>query len=106
MAKTKRSSSDAERPATTMDNTRIVRASVNRKKERAEEFVSLYANDAQFQTTPWDIRITFGSIAGAPSVAGTGQLVVKELAELHMSPQFAKRVAVVLTAQLKAYEAK
>jgi hypothetical protein len=81
----------------------IVRANVQRRNERSETFVSLYANDAQVQTTPWDIRITFGQIVGAPT-AGSLELVVKEIADLRMSPQFAKRVALVLITQLEHYE--
>lgn len=111
MAKVKESTTTSvERSAAVMESKvaaalEIVRANVaNRKNERSESFVSLYANDAQFQTTPWDMRITFGNIANAPSVIGEGPLVVRELAEVHMSPQFAKRVAMVLLAQLKGYE--
>jgi hypothetical protein len=76
---------------------------VTRTNERSDAFLTIYANDAQVQTTPWDIRLTFGQIIGAPTGANAS-LVVKETAEVYMSPQFAKRVAMVLIEQLRGYE--
>jgi uncharacterized protein DUF3467 len=106
MAKAK-APSDAKLPApdrtgNESSDPQIIRANVKRKNERAESFVALYANDAQFRTTPWDIRITFGSIAA--SAESDKELVVKELSEVYMSPQFAKRVAMVLLTQIQHYE--
>ena len=99
-----------QRPSEATDSTgdtnkkpQIVRANIKRNIERSEDFVDLYANDAQFQTTPWDIRVTFGRIVNTPNTADMS-IKVKEIADLHMSPVFAKRVAMVLIGQIRHYE--
>ncbi len=81
------------------DQSPIVRANVNRVVTTAPTFQSLYANDVQLQTTPWDVRLTFGEF-----VVESGAVNVKQTGEVRMSPQLAKRVALLLVSQLKKYE--
>jgi hypothetical protein len=83
----------------------IVRANLNRHVVTSPAFVSIYANDTQLQTTPWDMRFTFGEISVEPSDDDTTKVTVKTTAEIRMSPQHAKRVAIILVQQIKAYEA-
>lgn len=81
----------------------IVRGNVNREVTVSPSFVSLYANDVQLQTSPWDIRLTFGEMM----VNSDGDDVtarVKQTGEVRLSPPLAKRVALLLVRQLKAYE--
>jgi|ERR1035438_6626031 hypothetical protein len=86
-----------------MPESMIIRANVNRKQERSPDYFSVYANDLQMQTTPWDIRLIFGLITGTP-VDHTGVVNVTQLGELRLSPQLAKLVAMILTQQLRGYE--
>jgi hypothetical protein len=84
--------------------TGITRANVNRETVDAAQFVSLYVNDTQIQLTPWDVRLILGIVTDPPS-AERQTVLVKTLGEIRMSPQHAKRMAIVLMQQLKHYEA-
>lgn len=83
----------------------IVRGNVNRKTTRSQAFLSFYANDVQIQTTPWDMRFTFGEIS-----VSVGDEVpsanVLELGEVRVSLQLAKRVLAIMSQQIDAYEAR
>ena len=81
----------------------IVRANINRQVVMAPTFASIYANDVQVQTTPWDIRLIFGEIFHAPSETDPN-VVVRQLGELRMSPQLTKKVLEILRHQLDVYE--
>jgi hypothetical protein len=86
-------------------NQPIVRGNVNRHITVSPSFVSLYANDTQLQTTPWDVRLIFGEIDVERSGKGIGVVVnVTQVGEVRMSPQHAKRVVMLLAKQLQAYE--
>jgi hypothetical protein len=101
MAKTKGRINGGDEPGD-----EIVRGNVNRQVERSPSFVSVYANDVQLQTTPWDVRLTFGAMS-VEVRSGTGPTAhVSELSEVRLSPQLAKRVAAILVAQVEAYELK
>jgi hypothetical protein len=78
---------------------------VKREVFRSPEFVSLYANDVQIQITPWDMRLMLGEIVDLPSVE-TPVAKIKQLADLRLSPQLAKKPAMVMIGQLEAYEEK
>jgi len=68
---------------------------------KSPSYASLYTNDVQVMTSPWDLRLVLGEIGDQP----TGQSInVTQLAELRMSPQFAKRLTLILLQQLRAYE--
>src|SRR5690242_11723065 len=73
---------------------------LQRRNIRSPQFFSVYANDVQLQTTPWDMRFTLGEVIDEEN----GILGVNQLGELRMSPQLAKRLAAIMAEQLKAYE--
>jgi hypothetical protein len=81
----------------------IIRANINRQVVISPTFASLYANDTQIQTTPWDIRLIFGEIAEPPTEERP-TVVITVLGQVRMSPQHAKLVAKLLVEQLEAYE--
>jgi hypothetical protein len=82
----------------------VGRANINRVVTASPSFVSIYANDVQVQTTPWDIRLIFGTIQDLPDgLEGTAR--VMQMADLHISPQLAKTLAVILIQQIAGYEA-
>lgn len=81
----------------------IARANMERKTVAAENFMSIYANDIQLQTTPWDVRLIFGRIIDLPT-ADEPSATIRQLAEVHMSPQMAKKVVLLLIGQLQIYE--
>jgi hypothetical protein len=89
-----------------VDEDDIVRGNVNRIVEKAPSFVSVYANDVQLQTTPWDVRLTFGAMRVDPLPDGKPLATVTEVAEVRLSPQLAKRVMFILFQQIKAYETR
>jgi len=89
--------------AGTVEDTGIVRANVNRNLIVSPTFVSLYANDVQVQTTPWDIRLILGEIHGVPTVESPN-VTVRQIAELRLSPQLTKKVVAILIGQLRTYE--
>jgi len=74
-----------------------------RETTKSPDFVSIYANDIQLQTSSWDLRMILGEVGdvseGDPAVAQ-----IKLIGELRMSPQLAKRLALILIEQLKRYE--
>ena len=80
----------------------IVRANVRREVFRSPSFVSLYANDTQVQTSPWDVRLIFGEIEDVAKDPPT--VNIKQGGEVRMSPQHAKRVVMLLIQQLRNYE--
>jgi len=82
---------------------KAVRAAVVRNTERSNDYARLYANDMQMRITPWDIRMVFGQIVDTPTTSNP-TITVREIGELNMSPQFAKRVAAILIGQLEHYE--
>lgn len=81
----------------------IRRANTNRKVETVENFASIYANDIQLQTTPWDVRIIFGRIVEL-GTSDDPSATIHRLAEVHMSPQLAKKLTLLLINQLQHYE--
>ena len=76
---------------------------VRREIVRSEAFVSIYVNDVQVQTFPWDLRLLLGQIDD-PATRDAPVVTIKQLGELRMSPQLAKRLTVILMEQLAAYE--
>ena len=92
----------AMKPDKNNDN-QIVRANVHRETVPSQTFISLYVNDTQVQVSPWDIRFMFGVIEGLPS-PNSPTVLIKQIGEIRMSPQHAKKVAQVLNNQLASYE--
>ncbi len=78
-------------------------AEVKRENIRSPEFVSIYANDIQVQTSPWDMRFILGEIT-TPATAGEPVVTIRQLGELRISPQLAKRLTMIMVDQLGVYE--
>ena len=83
----------------------IVRANASREEVVDPAFVSLYANDTQVQTSPWDFRLIFGQISTAPT-RERKTIVINQVGEVRMSPQHVKTLVQVLLQQLAGYEAR
>jgi hypothetical protein len=81
----------------------IIRANINREVEPSAEFASIYANDAQLQVTAWDIRLIFGVISNIPTPEAP-TVLVRQVGEVRLSLPLAKRLAMILTAQIERYE--
>jgi hypothetical protein len=76
-----------------------------RKTARSAAFVSVYSNDVQVQTSPWDLRLTFGELGDLEAdPEGNAMLSITQLAEVRLSPQLAKQLARILGEQLASYE--
>lgn len=82
---------------------KVVRANLERRMEESQNYVSLYANDAQIQMTPWDLRIILGQISSTPS-PGDPTMLVRLIGDVRMSPQLAKKVTQILLGQIQLYE--
>jgi hypothetical protein len=76
---------------------------VGRELSRSPSFVSLYANDVQIHTSPWDMRLVFGEI-GETSGAPNSSIQINQVGELRISPQLAKKLAVIIDTQIQSYE--
>jgi hypothetical protein len=75
---------------------------LHREKSKSGNFFSIYANDIQVQTGPWDVRLILGEIGS--TATRTPELFVEELGQIRISPQLAKKLTMILAQQLKAYE--
>ena len=103
MAKRKSGAEKASESEASIENLPMVRGNVAREVVNAPTFVSLYANDAQIQTTPWDVRLIFGQLTTAATADSPKSLITLN-GEVRMSPQLAKRVTMILMMQLQSYE--
>lgn len=94
-------------PKKTASKKMDVRPAVEVKREvnQSPAFFSVYANDAQVQTSPWDVRIIFGEIAKPPTPADP-VANINQLGQLRISLQLAKRLAFIMTQQIQAYETR
>jgi hypothetical protein len=77
------------------------RKELKRENTKSPDFFSIYANDVQVQTSPWDMRFVLGESAQLTEAV----ISVKQLGELRISPQLAKRLVIIILDQIKAYEA-
>jgi hypothetical protein len=68
-------------------------------------FASLYANDIQVQTSPWDMRLIFGEV-GDVIQSDVPALTIKRIGELRISLPLAKKLALIMIDQVKSYEAQ
>jgi len=77
------------------------------KVKRAEEFAaaafSIYANDVNIQTSPWDMRLRFGDIVGITD-ASDPTVNVKVMGDVKISLQLAKKLVGIMLGQLQSYE--
>lgn len=76
---------------------------VKRLETPAADAFSVYSNDIQVQTSPWDLRLTFGEIM-TYATQDDPTLKVKVLGELRLSPQLAKKLTLILIEQIDFYE--
>jgi hypothetical protein len=67
------------------------------------EIPRFYANNTQFQISPWDVSLDFGQIVGQTE---DRRLLVENLVRVVMSPQHAKVIAHLLMTQLAMYESE
>lgn len=67
---------------------------------RAENFVSLYANNAEVDLTPWDVRLRFGEV----TQANREKLLISDVAQVYLSPQHAKALLRALEGGIAIYE--
>lgn len=80
----------------------IIRANINRKIVVSPTALSIYTNDVQVQTTPWDVRLILGEIA---EVSADGAAVtIRQLGDVRLSLPLTKRLTLILIQQLKAFE--
>lgn len=82
----------------------IAERDIRRDITKSETFFSVYANDVQIQTGPWDVRLLLGEIGDALKEGSVPVIKVKHLGEVRLSPQLAKRLTLILLQQLKHYE--
>lgn len=88
--------------ANTNEEEGVVRANINRSLlPRAPDFREYYANDTQLQLTPWDVRLMFGLIADSTDPQTIG---VQRIVDVRLSLPHAKKVAQILTEQIRRYE--
>jgi Protein of unknown function (DUF3467) len=77
-----------------------------RQITKSPDFVSIYANDVRVQTGPWDMLLILSEIShttpGTPDEAPV--LTIKQLGELRISPQLAKKLTAIMIEQLNGYE--
>src|ERR1039457_6458011 len=71
-----------------------------RKVAKSPAFISLYTNDVQIMTSPFDMRLILGEIGEADATI----MNVTQLCEIRMSPQLAKKVTMIMSDQIKFYE--
>jgi len=79
-------------------------ADIRREKTKSGNFFSIYANDIQVQTGPWDVRLILGEVGS--TIGATPEVSVEEFGQIRMSPQLAKKLAMILARQLQVYEEK
>ncbi|HUQ91440.1 MAG TPA: DUF3467 domain-containing protein [Bryobacteraceae bacterium] len=78
------------------------RAMLSKRFTQSPDFFSVYANDVQLQTSPFDVRMILGEMGDSDS--GTATLQVKLLGEVRFSVELAKRLTQILAEQLRGYE--
>jgi Protein of unknown function (DUF3467) len=79
-------------------------AQANRRETKSADFRTMYANDIQIQTTPWDMRLTFSQMKAPMVPTSNPTLDITQISELFISPQLAKKMALIIIEQLRSYE--
>jgi hypothetical protein len=82
-----------------------IEAEIKREVVKSSDSFSAYVNDVQVQMSPWDIRLVFGRV-DEPATPNKPTVTIKQLGELHMSLELAKRLAMIVIEQLRAYEGR
>jgi hypothetical protein len=73
---------------------------IKRETFKSDNFFSVYVNDVQVQTSVWDMRLILGEI----ETSDKHLTRIKELGELRISPQLAKKLTVIMQQMIKGYE--
>lgn len=81
----------------------VEKVKAEKRVRKSESFASYYTNDTQIQTGPWDVRLIFARIEEVNKDTGIIESVRE--AEVHMSPQHALRVHILIGQQLTKYVA-
>lgn len=66
---------------------------------RSDNFIKVYANSANIEVTPWDVKFVFGELNRIDNV-----VKIEESVAVTMSPQHAKALLGVLANNIRAYE--
>lgn len=74
------------------------------KNVKVPDFKSIYANQAAFQSGPFDFAITFGEITQVDMIEETA--IVEQRVRVTMSPLHSKIFATLFSQQVRAFEAK
>jgi hypothetical protein len=104
MAKRRQVTEVTPTAASVVDSPKHVVITPRREVTKSTEFVSIYTNDVQIQTSSWDLRFIFAESGPLSAEEPATTISVKQLGEVRMSPQLAKRMAVILIEQLTVYE--
>jgi hypothetical protein len=70
----------------------------DQQRNKAQDFVSKYANSISVSLSNWDVNITYGRIKG--------ENIIEETVEILLSKEMAKVFTAIMTAHLNAYEEK
>jgi hypothetical protein len=81
------------------------REDVKREVAKSPDCFHVYVNDVQVQTSPWDMRLILGRVDEAPT-SDKPTATIKQVGELHMSLELAKRLAMMMIGQLQVYEGR
>ncbi len=93
------------RPASSTGTELVQIPTMQRATQRAADFFSVYANDAQIQTSAWDVRITLGELGDQTLVEGNPVAYnVLQTGEIRISIPLAKKIAAIMEQQLRVYE--
>ena len=76
---------------------------VSRQNIKSPDYVSLYGNYVQVQTSPWDMRLILGSVS-EPATRENLSVVITQDADVRISLQLAKRLLSVMAEQISEYE--
>jgi hypothetical protein len=75
-----------------------------RRVTKSSNFFSVYTNDMQVTTGPWDVRLSIGEVEEVQLTGNKPIMIVNQLGEVRMSVQIAKRLVIMLAQQLHSYE--
>lgn len=70
---------------------------------RSPAFVSIYANDIQLMTSPWDMRLVLSEMG---DLMENDAVAINQLAELRISLPLAKKLTMMMIEQINKYEAR
>lgn len=73
----------------------------NQLRVQDDEFRRVYANNVSLHMSQWDVGLIFGEIIG---VRDDNKAIVLEKVKINMSKELAKVVAMLLGANISAYE--